>query len=74
MNKLVILSSRYSIEVAGCTQTLTIPDITLEDASNVSYSIENAFTEATLTVDGKFYYHLDYVFYSLILSYFYRKV
>ena len=49
----VFQSLRYSVEVDGCTQKLTIPEVTLEDGGAVSYSIEKLSTEATLVVEGK---------------------
>ena len=49
----VTVSERFKIETKGNTQTLTIANITLDDAADVSYSIETASTEATLLINGK---------------------
>jgi len=46
----VTASEKFTITTDGCTQSLTIANVSLEDAGEVSYSIENASTSATLFV------------------------
>ena len=43
-------TERYSFNIDGCEQTLTISNLTLEDQGKYMYSIENVSTEATLFV------------------------
>lgn len=49
----VTVSEKFTMDTQEYTQTLTIADVSLDDRGDVSYSIEDASTEATLLVDGE---------------------